>query len=248
MSKSSLAPVVSENMQSAEIDRGLSLRVIAIDGPAGAGKSSVSKGLAKALGFIRLDTGALYRGIGLAALRAGVAPSESPALNQLLAHLSLELQGTTIILDGQAEVESLRSPEVSRAASDFAKLPSVRSKLLDLQRTIGKSAPCIVDGRDIGTVVFPKAPLKIYLTASVDARAERRLAELKESGIEADFKQTRDEIILRDQQDQSREIAPLKCADDARVVDATDLNLEEVIAVCTELALQVPGLLGGTHV
>ena len=247
MIKSSSASVISENMQSGEMDGDLTLRVIAIDGPAGAGKSSVSKGLAKALGFIRLDTGALYRGIGLAALRAGVVAAESQALNQLLAHLSLELQGTTIILNGQAEVESLRSPEVSRAASDFAKLPSVRSKLLDLQRRIGKSAPCIVDGRDIGTVVFPQAPLKIYLTASADARAERRLAELKDSGVEADFKQTRDEIILRDQQDQNREIAPLKCADDARVVDATKLNLEQVIAVCTELALQVPGLLGNSH-
>ena len=220
----------------------LDLRVIAIDGPAGAGKSSVSKGLAKALGFIRLDTGALYRAIGLSALRAGIAAVESQTLDQLLAHLHLELQGTTIMLNGQAETESLRAPEVSRAASDFAKLPSVRAKLLDLQRMIGKSAPCIVDGRDIGTVVFPEAPLKIYLTASADARAERRLKELKQSGIEADFKQTRDEIILRDQQDQNRDIAPLKCADDARIVDATELNLEEVIKVCTDLARAINGL------
>ena len=218
------------------------LRVIAIDGPAGAGKSSVSKGLAKAIGFIRLDTGALYRAIGLAALRAGVEAKESEGLTQLLARLDLSLQGETIMLNGQAETDSLRAPEVSRAASDFATLPSVRAKLLDLQRMIGQSAPCIVDGRDIGTVVFPNAPLKIYLTASADARAERRLAELKQQGVEADFQQTRAEIVLRDQQDQNREIAPLKCADDAQVVDATELSLTEVIEACSQLAFGVSGL------
>ena len=213
-----------------------SLKVIAIDGPAGAGKSSVSKGLAKAIGFTRLDTGALYRSIGLAALRAKVQAVEGEVLDALLSSVEVKLEATEIILNGQRESESLRTPEVSRAASDFAKLPSVRSKLLSLQRSIGESAPSIVDGRDIGTVVFPDAPLKIYLTASADARAERRLAELSSQGVEADFETTKAEIIARDEQDMSREIAPLKCAEDAKIVDATEMNLEEVIYACQMLA------------
>lgn len=212
------------------------LKVIAIDGPAGAGKSSVSLGLAERLGFIRLDTGALYRAIALAALRKGLVAQESEALMILLDQLDLRLEGEVIYLSGQAESDSLRTPEVSRAASDFATLPSVRAKLLDLQREIGRSSPCIVDGRDIGTIVFPDAPLKIYLTASAEARATRRLAELKERGIKADFEQLKSEIIARDEQDQNRTIAPLRCADDAQVVDATDLTLAEVIIRCAELA------------
>ena len=215
------------------------LRVIAIDGPAGAGKSSVSQALAETLGFIRLDTGALYRAIGLSALRAKVSPHEGKELNLLLSSIEVHLEASDIILNGQREVESLRTPEVSRAASDFARLPSVRAKLLELQRTIGESAPCVVDGRDIGTVVFPDAPLKIYLTASADARAERRLAELSLKGIEADFETTKNEIVTRDEQDMSREIAPLKRAKDAQLVDATELNLEEVVTVCYQLARSI---------
>lgn len=214
-------------------------RVIAIDGPAGAGKSSVSKALASSIDFIRLDTGALYRAIGLGALRASVAPSDGDELSSLLRSLEVRLEGTDIILNGQREIESLRSPEVSRAASDFATLPSVRAKLLELQREIGLSSPCVVDGRDIGTVVFPDAPLKIYLTASADARAERRLAELSGKGVIADFESTRAEIIARDEQDMSREIAPLKRASDAHLVDATELTLDEVVEACERLARAV---------
>ena len=211
-------------------------RVIAIDGPAGAGKSSVSKGLAIALGFTRLDTGALYRAIALAAVRAKVMAQEGKDLAQLLRSLNVHFENEILFLDGQPEEASLRTPEVSKAASDFAKLPSVRKKLLHLQRDIGLSFPCIVDGRDIGTVVFPDAPLKIYLTASPDARAHRRLAELAIRGVQADFETTKSEIVARDLQDQNRTIAPLKCADDALVVDATELNLEQVIAHCVHLA------------
>ena len=215
------------------------IRVIAIDGPAGAGKSSVSKKLAEALGFIRLDTGALYRAIGLTALRQKVSAVEGKTLDRLLSELSVEIKEGQLFLNSKLESESLRTPEVSKAASDFAALPSVRKKLLELQRSIGLSSASIIDGRDIGTVVFPDAPLKIYLTASADARAERRLAELKSQGIAADFITTKNEIIARDEQDQNREIAPLKCADDAKVVDATHLDLEQTVEACLILAKNV---------
>lgn len=215
------------------------LKVIAVDGPAGAGKSSVSKALASSLGFIRLDTGALYRAIGLSAIRACVSPNEGEALRDHLSSIEVRLEAGEILLNGQVEVESLRTPEVSRAASDFAKLPSVRAKLLELQRSIGASGPCVVDGRDIGTVVFPDAPLKIYLTASAEARAERRLAELSTQGVDVDFETTKAEIIARDEQDMSREIAPLKRANDAKLVDATEMSLEEVVEACRELAKAV---------
>lgn len=217
------------------------MKVIAIDGPAGAGKSTVSAQLATQLGFMRLDTGALYRAIGLAALRAGVEAREGEALTALLEPLTVDQVDGVVFLNGSPEGDSLRSPEVSRAASDFASLPSVRAKLLELQREIGQRRSCIVDGRDIGTVVFPDAPLKIYLTASSLARAERRLLELQARGIEQALEEVQREIEARDHQDMSREIAPLKRAEDARLVDATALSLEEVVGVCFELARQVFG-------
>jgi len=216
-------------------------QVIAIDGPAGAGKSSVSAQLAVRLGFMRLDTGALYRAIGLAALRASISPAESEELSALLEGLEVDQREGQVWLNGALEGASLRTPEVSKAASDFAALPSVRARLLELQREIGARRPCIVDGRDIGTVVFPDAPLKIYLTASSRARAERRLLELQAAGIEQALEEVQREIEARDEQDMSREIAPLKRAEDARLVDATALSLEEVVEACTALAREVFG-------
>lgn len=221
---------------SSTVTQANTLRVIAIDGPAGAGKSSVSERLAARLGFIRLDTGALYRAIALAATRAGVEAREGGALDQLLAQLEISFAQDDLLLNGQVERESLRHPEVSTQASNFAKLPSVRAKLFSLQRSIGQSAACVVDGRDIGTVVFPDAPLKIYLTASVDERAHRRWVELQDRGVHADLDQLREEINARDLQDSQREIAPLKRAEDAVLVDATELRLEEVVEACLALA------------
>lgn len=215
------------------------MKVIAIDGPAGAGKSSVSSLLAQQLGFMRLDTGALYRAIALAALRAKIEACEGKPLSQLLELLTVDQVDGVVFLNGQPEGDQLRTPEVSRAASDFASLPSVRVKLLELQRDIGKRRPCIVDGRDIGTVVFPDAPLKIYLTASSRARAERRLLELQERGIEQTIEVVQQEIEARDHQDMNRQIAPLKQAVDAQLVDATERSLEEVVSVCLRLAHQV---------
>ena len=212
--------------------------VIAIDGPAGAGKSSVSQQLADRLGFTRLDTGALYRAIGLSALRAQVEPEEGPALHSLLSTLNIDQREGLVFINDVKEEASLRRPEVSLAASAFAALQSVREKLLDLQREIGSRRDCIVDGRDIGTVVFPDAPLKIYLTASARARAERRLLELQSQGLSQPLEEVQSEIERRDAQDRGREIAPLKRADDAVLVDATSLTLEEVVEACYQLSLK----------
>lgn len=213
--------------------------VIAIDGPAGAGKSSVSIQLADRLQCTRLDTGALYRAIGLAALRAGIPPIEGPELNQLLKDIEVDQRDGEVWLNHVIESQSLRSPEVSRAASDFAALPAVRTRLLELQREIGGRRDCIVDGRDIGTVVFPDAPLKIYLTASARARAERRLLELVDRGESYTLDQVQAEIEARDLQDMTRKIAPLKQAEDAIVVDATDMTLPQVVERCYELARSI---------
>ena len=213
--------------------------VIAIDGPAGAGKSSVSTQLATRLMFFRLDTGVLYRGIALEATRAKLKAEESKDLQAFLDEFDVRLSttgGTLMMNTTSAHEEALRAPDNSQAASDFARLPMVRAKLLDIQRQIGSSAPCVVDGRDIGTVVFPDAPVKIFLTASADERARRRLLELVDQGISTTLEDVRDGIIARDVQDSQREIAPLKQADDAHLVDATELSLVEVVEVCFTLA------------
>ena len=212
------------------------MMVIAIDGPAGAGKSSVSRQLANRLGWIRLDTGALYRAIALASNRRGLPAQETSELIHFLATLDIDQKEGCIYLNGQIEDESLRTPLISRLASDFATLPAVRNRLLELQRSIGLARPCIVDGRDIGTVVFPDAPLKIYLTASSLARAQRRLLDLQKGGELANVEDVQREIERRDDQDQNREIAPLRQAEDAHVVDATKLTLDEVVEVCFQLA------------
>ncbi len=211
--------------------------VIAIDGPAGAGKSTISKLFAEKIGFIRLDTGALYRAIALAATRAGLNAQESDALDLLLSQTEIDQQDGDIFINGILENENIRTPEISKAASDFATLASVRHRLLELQRKIGKSKNCILDGRDIGTVVFPDAELKIYLTASVDARAERRMLELTQKGVQQALEEVKEEIALRDLQDMNRKIAPLKQAQDAVLVDATDLSITDAVDLCYQLYL-----------
>ncbi len=211
--------------------------VIAIDGPAGAGKSTISKLFAEKIGFIRLDTGALYRAIALAATRAGLSAQESDALDLLLSQTEIDQQDGDIFINGILENENIRTPEISKAASDFATLASVRHRLLELQRKIGKSKNCILDGRDIGTVVFPDAELKIYLTASVDARAERRMLELTQKGVQQALEEVKEEIALRDLQDMNRKIAPLKQAQDAVLVDATDLSITDAVDLCYQLYL-----------
>lgn len=204
---------------------------IAIDGPAGAGKSTISKAAAKRLGFIYIDTGALYRTVGLAATRAGVEPKEGKEVEQLLSQITVELtfndKGEQVVLLNKEDVSGLiRTPEASMMASAISAVPSVRAFLLDLQRDIAKTNNVIMDGRDIGTVILPDAEVKIFLTASAEARAERRYKELVEKGMDVKYEDILQDVITRDYNDSHREIAPLKQADDAVLADTTEVDLE----------------------
>ncbi|MBR3867726.1 MAG: (d)CMP kinase [Clostridia bacterium] len=205
---------------------------IAIDGPAGAGKSSVAKAVAAKLGFIYVDTGALYRSIGVNALRNDVSTDDAQAVTALLPETNVELKFIDgiqrVFLNGEDVSEAIRMPEASMAASNVSAIPAVRAFLLDLQRDMAKNNNVIMDGRDIGTVILPCAQYKFFLTASAEVRADRRFKELKEKGIDVDYKALLDEIIQRDYNDSHRETAPLKQADDAILVDSSNMTLEEV--------------------
>ncbi len=204
---------------------------IAIDGPAGAGKSTISRSAAKRLGFIYIDTGALYRTVGLAATRANVEPKEGKEVDELLTTIKVELsfndKGEQIVLLNGEDVSGLiRTPEASMTASAISAIPSVRAFLLDLQRDIAKTNNVIMDGRDIGTVVLPDAEVKIFLTATPEARAQRRYKELCEKGMDVKYEDILNDVITRDYNDSHREIAPLKQADDAVLADTTEVDLE----------------------
>ena len=204
---------------------------IAIDGPAGAGKSTISKAAAKRLGFIYIDTGALYRTVGLAAARAGVEPKEGKELEKLLSEVSVELtfngEGEQLVLLNKEDVSGLiRTPEASMMASAISAVPSVRAFLLDLQRDIAKTNNVIMDGRDIGTVILPNAEVKIFLTASPEARAKRRYDELIEKGMDVKYEDILNDVITRDYNDSHRDIAPLKQAEDAVLADTTEIDLD----------------------
>ena len=207
---------------------------IAIDGPAGAGKSTISKSAAKKLGFIYIDTGALYRTVGLAATRANVEPVEGKEVDELLSKINVELtfndKGEQIVLLDKEDVSRLiRTPEASMTASKISAIPSVRAYLLDLQRNMAKKDNFIMDGRDIGTVVLPNADVKIFLTATPEARAERRYKELIEKGMDVKYEDILNDVKTRDYNDSHREIAPLKQADDAVLADTTEIGLQESI-------------------
>ena len=202
---------------------------IAIDGPAGAGKSTIAKTVSKELGYIYVDTGALYRTVGLNVLRLGKDTRNEADVVPTLEGLNVSLRfvkGEQRVFLGDEDVsEAIRQNEVSMAASNVSAIPKVREFLFGLQRDIAEKNNCIMDGRDIGTVVLPNAQIKIYLTASAQARADRRYKELTEKGQEVNYDNILKEIELRDYQDTHREIAPLKKADDAILVDTTELDL-----------------------
>lgn len=204
---------------------------IAIDGPAGAGKSSVAKLVSKKLGYIYVDTGALYRTVGLYSIRKGIDTRDAEAVTATLKDIEVKLGfvdgAQHVFLNGEDVSEAIRTPEASMGASNVSAIPAVRTFLFDLQRDIAKENNCIMDGRDIGTVVLPDAQIKIFLTASPEARAERRYKELIEKGEKVDFQDVLDDINKRDYQDSHREIAPLKQAEDAILVDNSGCNLEE---------------------
>lgn len=207
---------------------------IALDGPAGAGKSSIAKRAAKALDFIYVDTGALYRTIGLAATRKGVEPKPSVEVEKLLSEITVDLtfndKGEQIVLlDGEDVSGLIRTPEASMMASKISAVPSVRAYLLDLQRNMAKSHNVIMDGRDIGTVVLPDAKVKIFLTASPEARAQRRYKELCEKGMDVKYEDILNDVITRDYDDTHRETAPLKPAEGCVTVDTTELDFEQSV-------------------
>lgn len=215
---------------------------IAIDGPGGAGKSTLAKRLAAAFGFIYVDTGAIYRTVGLAASRKGLELKNEDAIRPLLPALDISMKYNEkgeqcMLLNGEDVSKEIRLPEVSLYASDVSAHASVRSFLLDMQRKFARENNVIMDGRDIGTVVLPDAELKIYLTADVRVRAQRRFLELQQKGIEADFEEVLEEMKLRDEQDMNREVAPLKKADDAVLVDTSEIDFEQSFEVLCELVI-----------
>ena len=204
---------------------------IAIDGPGGAGKSTLARRLAQELGYIYVDTGAMYRAIGLYALRAGVSTKDEAGVTALLPQINLELRyvdgAQVILLNGEDVSAAIRAEEVSMAASNVGAHPPVRAFLLQTQRDMAKACNVLMDGRDIGTAVLPDATLKIYLTAPAEVRAARRVAQLAEKGTAADFAEVLEDINRRDWQDMHREIAPLRQAEDAVLVDTGALDLEQ---------------------
>ena len=213
---------------------------IAIDGPAGAGKSTIAKLAAKGLGFLYVDTGAMYRAIGLYLLENEVDYNEESQLLEALDKINIEIKYVDgvqrVILNDRDVSEAIRREEVGQAASTTSALKPVRAKLLDLQRDIAAKNDVIMDGRDIGTNILPNAELKIYLTASVEVRAQRRYKELVEKGETPDFEEVKKGIEQRDYQDMNRDIAPLRQAEDAVLVDTSDMTIDEVVARITELA------------
>lgn len=215
-------------------------KIIAVDGPAGAGKSTVSKICAARLGYTYIDTGAMYRAVALKCNEEFGIRNEEWNENFIIdvaKNIEIKLdEQARVFLDGREVTKEIRTPEVSRGASDVAKIGFVRKKLTELQREMAAQGKVIMDGRDIGTQVLPNADLKIFLTASVEERARRRFEELKAKGLAADFAQIQKEIILRDKQDSEREIAPLAQAEDAILLDSTNLTIDEVVEKILRLA------------
>lgn len=214
--------------------------VVAIDGPSGAGKSTVSKKLAELLGYVHIDTGALYRAVGLAATRQKIAYDDDEKLAKLMTAIDLRLEpgtaahGSRVFLDGKDVSSEIRTPEISMAASAVSARKPVRAGLLALQRRLGGKGGSVLEGRDIGTVVFPDAEAKYFLTASDEVRVRRRYEELKAKGMDVTLEQTAIEVAKRDKDDSSRDLAPLKAADDAEIVDGGAWTIDqtaEILAV-----------------
>ncbi len=207
--------------------------VIAIDGPSGAGKSTTARLLADRLGYIYIDTGAMYRAIGWKAKREGIDPKDEENLAGLCGRTEVTIKKDNndprFYVDGRDVSSEIRTPEMGMMASAVSKSPSVRARLLTLQRELGRSGGVVMDGRDIGTVVFPDADVKFFLNAGAEERGRRRYEELKAKGMDVDLVRITQEIRERDQQDSMRSLAPLRKADDALLIDSTNLNISEVL-------------------
>ena len=216
---------------------------IAIDGPAGAGKSTIARKTAENLGYIYVDTGALYRAVGVSVLRRGLDTTDAKAVAGVLNEITIELKFIDgvqhVFLNGEDVSTDIRLPEASMAASNVSAIPAVRAFLFDLQKSIAAKNDCIMDGRDIGTVVLPDAQVKVFLTASAEVRAKRRYDELILKGTPVDYDALLEEIKLRDHNDSTRAIAPLKPADDAVFVDSSDMTIAEVCETIEKLVREI---------
>ena len=218
---------------------------IAIDGPSGAGKSSLAKRLAAELGYVYVDTGALYRAIGLYMSENGIDTSDADAVADALSGVDLALEyvdgAQIVVLNGRDVSSDIRMPDVSMLASAVSKIPRVREFLLELQRSMARTRNVIMDGRDIGTVILPDADVKIFLTASVEGRARRRYKELLEKGVNTTFEEVYADMEARDLQDRTRDIAPAVAAPDAVVLDNSDLDLDATVDAALEIIDETVG-------
>lgn len=212
--------------------------IVAIDGPAGAGKSTVARAVARELGFRYLDTGAMYRAVGWKVIEAGGDPLDEAGLEKMLESTAVELAhaggGTRVLLDGEDVSAKIRTAEVSQAASKVSSLRSVREKMVDLQRDVGRERDVVAEGRDMGTVVFPDAEVKVYLDATPEERATRRYRELCDNGERATFEETLREVRERDRRDTERAFSPLRPADGALRIDSTGLTVAAVVGLIVE--------------
>lgn len=215
-------------------------QIVAIDGPAGAGKSTVARHVADALGFAFLDTGAMYRAATLRALRAGIDLDDPEATAECTRAMDLQVRetdgATRVLVDGQDVTGEIRSPEVTRLIYKLDQNPAVRQHLVELQRAFGRQRPTVAEGRDMGTVVFPGAACKVYLDASLDERTRRRACDLEALGREVDYEALRRELHERDAQSMNREVSPLRRAEDAVLVDTTGMAFEQVVEKLVALA------------
>ena len=222
---------------------------VAIDGPSGAGKSTVAKQIAKDLSIIYVDTGAMYRSIGLYVLRKGLDTKDASQVTDCLSSIDLQTRydpanGQRIYLNGEDVSEAIRTPEASMAASNVSAIPAVRAFLLELQQTMAKKQSLVMDGRDIGTVVIPDAELKIFLTASPESRAHRRYLEYVQKGQPAEYEEILRDVIQRDHQDSTRAAAPLRQAEDAVLLDTTTINSEQTVTLIKQMILEKAKELG----
>ncbi|MFL6247739.1 MAG: (d)CMP kinase [Thermoanaerobaculia bacterium] len=204
-------------------------RIIAIDGPSGAGKGTVARAVARELGYRHVDSGAMYRAVGWRALREQVPFADEAAVAQLAERTKIELTGTSVMVDGDDITRDIRTPEIDRAATAVARLPRVRAILVARQRLLGAEGGIVMEGRDIGTVVFPDADVKIYLDAAPDERARRRATDPAHTGVPTAVSEVATMLTQRDEQDRTRSASPLYAADDAVVIDTTAKSVEEVV-------------------
>ncbi len=221
------------------------LPVVALDGPSGSGKSTMGRRLAERLGFRHVDTGALYRALALRARDEGIPPDDAAALADLARRMNVTFQWregqNRVIVDGQDRTEAARSEAVGMDASRVSAHPAVRSALLDLQRRLGAAGGVVMDGRDIGTVVFPDAEFKFFLTADLEVRAQRRFEELRRKGLDVSFEEVMEALAARDQRDSQRAVAPCRPAPDAISVDTSHLSPEQVLALLESRVRGFPG-------